>query len=40
MEHKAACSDSQKALLGFLQPDTAPKRSRYTQVQPHYAFAL
>lgn len=40
MEHKAACLDSQKALLGFLQPDTAPKRSRYTQVQTHYAFAL
>ena len=40
MEHKTACSDSQKALLNFLKPEAAPKRSRYHHVQNQYAFAL
>ncbi|WP_297846168.1 alpha/beta hydrolase [Pseudomonas sp.] len=40
MEHKAACSDSQKALLSFLKPEPATKRSRYNEVQHHHAFAL
>ncbi|MEB0039653.1 MULTISPECIES: alpha/beta hydrolase [unclassified Pseudomonas] len=40
MEHKTACSDSQKALLSFLKPEAAPKRSRYHHVQNQYAFAL
>jgi len=39
MEHKAACSDSQKALLSFLKPEPATKRSRYNDVH-HHAFAL
>ncbi|MDY7561704.1 alpha/beta hydrolase [Pseudomonas sp. 10B1] len=40
MEHKTACSDSQKALLSFLKPEAAPKRFRYHQEQNHHAFAL
>ncbi|MGV8917324.1 MAG: alpha/beta fold hydrolase [Pseudomonas sp.] len=40
MEHKTACSDSQKALMSFLKPQPAVQRPRYTQVQSHYAFAL
>jgi hypothetical protein len=40
MEHKAACRDSQEALLSFLKPAPVAKRPRYTQVQSHHAFAL
>jgi len=40
MEHKAACSDSQKVLLNFLKPEPVVKRSRYRQVQSHHAFAI
>lgn len=40
MEHKAACLDSQNALLSFLTPAPEPSRNRYRQVQTHHAFAI
>ena len=40
MEHKAACRDSQNALLGFLKPSTQSSRTRYAFVQDHHAVAI
>ena len=40
MEHKAACRDSQNALLGFLKPSTQSSRTRYAFVQDHHALAI
>jgi pimeloyl-ACP methyl ester carboxylesterase len=40
MEHKAACRDSQNALLGFLKPSLQSSRTRYAFVQDHHALAI
>jgi pimeloyl-ACP methyl ester carboxylesterase len=40
MEHKAACLESQNALLEFLKPAPEPRRTRYRQVHTHHAFAI
>lgn len=40
MEHKAACRDSQNALLGFLKPAPQASRTRYSFVQDHHALAI
>lgn len=40
MEHKAACRDSQDALLGFLKPAPQASRTRYSFVQDHHALAI
>ncbi|MBT9266191.1 alpha/beta hydrolase [Pseudomonas sp. MG-9] len=40
MEHKAACRDSQNALLGFLKPSQQSSRTRYSFVQDHHALAI
>jgi pimeloyl-ACP methyl ester carboxylesterase len=40
MEHKAACRDSQNALLGFLKPSQQTSRTRYAFVQDHHALAI
>ncbi|MBK5339844.1 alpha/beta hydrolase [Pseudomonas sp. TH49] len=40
MEHKAACRDSQNALLGFLKPSQQSSRTRYSFVQDHHASAI
>ncbi|MCF4997587.1 alpha/beta fold hydrolase [Pseudomonas syringae] len=40
MEHKAACRDSQNALLGFLKPSQYDSRPRYHFVQDHHALAI
>ena len=43
MEHKAACSDSKRALLSFLQPEPAvaeSSRHAYQLVQSHHALAF
>ncbi|WP_434708050.1 alpha/beta hydrolase [Pseudomonas sp. R1-1] len=40
MEHKAACRDSQNALLGFLKPAHQTSRTRYSYVQDQHALAI
>ena len=40
MEHKAACRDSQNALLGFLKPAPQASRTRYSFVQDQHALAI
>jgi hypothetical protein len=40
MEHKAACRDSQNALLGFLKPAQQTSRARYSFVQDQHALAI
>jgi pimeloyl-ACP methyl ester carboxylesterase len=40
MEHKAACRDSQNALLSFLRPSPQSSRTRYAFVQDHHALAI
>ncbi|MNO57043.1 Rhamnosyltransferase 1 subunit A [compost metagenome] len=40
MEHKAACRDSQNALLGFLKPAQQTSRTRYSFVQDQHALAI
>ncbi|MCY0110222.1 alpha/beta hydrolase [Pseudomonas monsensis] len=40
MEHKAACRDSQNALLGFLKPAQQASRTRYSFVQDQHALAI
>lgn len=40
MEHKAACRDSQNALLGFLKPAPQASRMRYSFVQDQHALAI
>jgi len=40
MEHKAACRDSQNALLGFLKPAQQVSRTRYSFVQDQHALAI
>lgn len=40
MEHKAACRDSQNALLGFLKPAQQSSRTRYSFVQNQHALAI
>ncbi|CAB1401317.1 (R)-3-hydroxydecanoyl-ACP:CoA transacylase PhaG (3-hydroxyacyl-CoA-acyl carrier protein transferase) (EC 2.4.1.-) [Pseudomonas fluorescens] len=40
MEHKAACRDSQNALLGFLKPAQQANRTRYSFVQDQHALAI
>lgn len=40
MEHKAACRDSQNALLGFLKPAQQTSRTRYSYVQGQHALAI
>ncbi|WP_434591412.1 alpha/beta hydrolase [Pseudomonas sp. R4-83] len=40
MEHKAACRDSQNALLGFLKPAQQTSRTRYSYVQDQHALAI
>ncbi|SDT42876.1 Pimeloyl-ACP methyl ester carboxylesterase [Pseudomonas sp. Z003-0.4C(8344-21)] len=40
MEHKAACRDSQNALLGFLKPAQQTNRTRYSFVQGQHALAI
>jgi pimeloyl-ACP methyl ester carboxylesterase len=40
MENKAACVQSQNALLSFLTPAAEPSRNRYRPVQSNHAFAI
>jgi pimeloyl-ACP methyl ester carboxylesterase len=40
MEHKAACRDSQNALLGFLKPAPQTNRTHYRFVQDQHALAI
>ena len=40
MEHKAACNDSRKALMGFLKPQQSVSRLRYHQGQAVHALAI
>ncbi|MGN8346794.1 alpha/beta fold hydrolase [Pseudomonas sp. SMV71] len=40
MEHKAACRDSRKALMGFLLPAHYESQPRYNYVQGYHALAI